>query len=221
MNKLYDVTPGSTVVEVLTDGKLDLEKNVEYIYGLEKSPTGRWAPKMPKDWGDAARRCVYKILSHSFKSWDRVSDLRDYIDYMIDEMGPESTKQIANNIAAEYWTLFGSIGAAAGEKTDAFPNFLEDESQVEELTNHIVSILVRKQRDYGHSNIARFGRAGLLVRCHDKVARLENLLTSGRVPENESVVDNFTDVIGYAAIGIMWENGWFLLELPAAKTEEK
>jgi len=78
--------------------------------------------------------------------------------------------------------------------------------------------LVRKQHDYGHHNIARFGRAGLLVRMHDKVARLENLLEFLKSPENESVVDNFIDVIGYASIGIMWEKNWFLLPLaPAAE----
>jgi len=221
MSKLYDVTPGSTVVEVLTDGKLDLDKNVGFIFGTERAQDGSWVSKPPKNWADAARRCVYKILSHSFKNWDRVSELRSQIDYMIDEMGPESTKQISQNVAAEYWTIFGSIGAAAGIKNDAFPDILKNDSQVEELTNYITEILVRKQRDYGHTNIARFGRAGLLVRCHDKVARLENLLMSGRLPENETVVDNFIDVIGYAAIGIMWENDWFLLELPAAETEKK
>ena len=217
MSKLYEVTPGSTVVEVLTDGKLDLTKNVEYIYGLRQGPTGEFVPNPPKDWADAARRCVYKILSHPFKTWDRVSELRDHIDYMIDELGPESNKEISKNVAAEYWTLFGSIGSAAAVRADSFPDFIKNDAGVLELIDQISSILVRKQRDYGHTNIARFGRAGLLVRCHDKVARLENLLGAGRAPENETVVDNFMDVIGYAAIGIMWENDWFLLPLPAAE----
>jgi hypothetical protein len=52
---------------------------------------------------------------------------------------------------------------------------------------------------------------------HDKVARLENLLQDERTPENESILDNYIDVIGYASIGIMWERNWFLLPLtPAA-----
>jgi hypothetical protein len=51
---------------------------------------------------------------------------------------------------------------------------------------------------------------------HDKVARLENLLEFLKSPENESVVDNFIDVIGYASIGIMWERNWFLLPLATA-----
>lgn len=77
--------------------------------------------------------------------------------------------------------------------------------------------LVRKQRDYGHENIRRFGRQGLMVRMHDKVARLENLDGGGK-PQNESIQDNLMDVVGYAAIGFMWESMTFLLPLtsPAA-----
>lgn len=73
--------------------------------------------------------------------------------------------------------------------------------------------LVRKQRDYGPENIRRFGRKGLMIRLHDKVARLENLDGGGRGPENESVIDTFLDIVGYCAIGIMWERNEFLLPL--------
>jgi hypothetical protein len=76
--------------------------------------------------------------------------------------------------------------------------------------------LCRKQHDYGHENIQRFGRAGLMVRVHDKVARLENLIGNNAKPNNESIQDNVMDVIGYSAIGIMWESGTFLLELEQA-----
>jgi hypothetical protein len=76
--------------------------------------------------------------------------------------------------------------------------------------------LCRKQHDYGHENIQRFGRAGLMVRVHDKVARLENLIGNNAKPNNESIQDNVMDVIGYSAIGIMLESGTFLLELEQA-----
>ena len=79
--------------------------------------------------------------------------------------------------------------------------------------DELTSTLVRKQRDYGHQNIARFGLLGLVVRCHDKIARLENLVTRGLEPGNESLKDNLLDVAGYAAIGIMWAAETFLLEL--------
>jgi hypothetical protein len=55
-----------------------------------------------------------------------------------------------------------------------------------------------------------------MVRVHDKVARLENLIGNNAKPNNESIQDNVMDVIGYSAIGIMLESGTFLLELEQA-----
>jgi hypothetical protein len=202
----FDVPINSTVVETMTDGQLDLVKMVDWVYGKKKPPT---------TWDDAARRAVFQIFNHSFNTWDRLSDVREYLDYLIDEIGPESKKEISGDVAAEYWAILGRTAAVVAEKLNIFKEIDE------ELAGHvedISKILVRKQRDYGHHNIARFGRAGLLVRMHDKVARLENLLQNETNPENESVVDNFIDVIGYASIGIMWERNWFLLPLaPAAE----
>ena len=202
----FDVPINSTVVETMTDGQLDLVKMVDWVYGHKKPPT---------TWDDAARRAVFQIFNHSFNTWDRMSDVREYLDYLIDEMGPESKKEISGNVAAEYWAILGRTSAVVAEKKLVF-------SEIDENLNYWVDaisrILVKKQRDYGHHNIARFGRAGLLVRMHDKVARLENLIQNDTDPENESVVDNFIDVIGYASIGIMWERNWFLLPLaPAAE----
>lgn len=77
----------------------------------------------------------------------------------------------------------------------------------------LVETLVRKQRDYGHHNILRFGTYGVIVRCHDKIARLEHLLGNNKVPNNESIRDNLMDVAGYAAIGIMLHHGWFEKQL--------
>lgn len=202
----FDVPVNSTVVETMTDGQLDLVKMVDWVYGKKKPPT---------TWDDAARRAVFQIFNHSFNTWDRLSDVREYLDYLIDEIGPESKKEISGAVAAEYWAILGRTAAVVAEKLNIFKEIDE------ELAGHvedISKILVRKQRDYGHHNIARFGRAGLLVRMHDKVARLENLLQNDTNPENESVVDNFIDAIGYASIGIMWERNWFLLPLaPAAE----
>jgi hypothetical protein len=83
-----------------------------------------------------------------------------------------------------------------------------------ELSPAVVkATLVRKQADYGHENIRRFGERGLFVRLHDKVARLENLLARDAAPKNESLSDNFLDVVGYCAIGCMWVGGVFLLPL--------
>ena len=100
---------------------------------------------------------------------------------------------------------FGCLGADALATASA--------RGIEFNVNKVHKTLVRKQRDYGPENIRRFGRKGLMIRLHDKVARLENLDGGGRGPENESVIDTFMDIVGYCAIGIMWERGEFLLPL--------
>jgi hypothetical protein len=79
--------------------------------------------------------------------------------------------------------------------------------------DHLVSTLVRKQRDYGHNNIAKYGRQGLIIRVHDKIARLENLVAKNSTAANEPIEDTILDIAGYSAIGMMWEAGTFLLPL--------
>lgn len=78
---------------------------------------------------------------------------------------------------------------------------------------HLASTLVRKQRDYGHNNIAKYGRQGLIIRVHDKIARLENLTQKQSAAANEPIEDTLLDIAGYSAIGMMWESGTFLLPL--------
>lgn len=85
----------------------------------------------------------------------------------------------------------------------------------------IVGTIIKKQRDYGHENIRRFGRQGLMIRCHDKVARLENLCGSDFEPNNESIDDTILDIVGYSTIGIMWERNEFLLPLAPPEISEK
>jgi hypothetical protein len=55
---------------------------------------------------------------------------------------------------------------------------------------------------------------------HDKIARLENLAARGVSPENESIRDNYLDVLGYATIGVMWSEGTFLMPLDVVTVAE-
>lgn len=108
------------------------------------------------------------------------------------------------------WRILGAISFIAGQNAEVFPggfNPVIDFSRV----------LINKQHDYGSENIARFGRIGLLVRLHDKISRLINLLRRGVEPKNESLRDNYMDVINYCAIGMMLEREWFFLDLEEEK----
>ena len=156
-------------------------------------------------WDSSAASAVNDIYGLIRKK-PRVSlqDIRLDFDEFIDEMF---------HIPAGYaeartkWTIIGA---------NALEWCIANDFKINEDT--LVKILVRKQRDYGHENISRFGRQGLMVRMHDKIARLENLVNNGRTPENESVSDTIIDIAGYAAIGIMWESRQFLLPLEKVNT---
>jgi hypothetical protein len=74
-------------------------------------------------------------------------------------------------------------------------------------------LLVGKQHDYGHGNILHFGTVGVAVRLCDKIARLLNLTKRGGEAKHEALTDTYMDILGYAVIAIMLEEGSFELEL--------
>ena len=68
-----------------------------------------------------------------------------------------------------------------------------------------LELLLRKHLDYGPANIANApGGAlnGLRVRMHDKLARINHLIDTGALPENESLRDSFLDLANYSVIAL-------------------
>jgi hypothetical protein len=76
----------------------------------------------------------------------------------------------------------------------------------------MVSTLCKKQHDYGHGNINRFGIYGVIVRLSDKIERLENL-NKIETPHNESKHDTLLDIVGYCVIALMLMDDTFNLDL--------
>ena len=151
-------------------------------------------------WNEAAQTSV-EIIFSQIRPKNRASleRLRADYDSFADEFFHTSsgfTKAIAG------WAAIGA---------DALEWGIAHDFGVSEKT--LVKTLIKKQRDYGPENIRRFGRQGLIIRVHDKVARLENLVNTSSEPNNESIQDTVMDIAGYSAIGIMWENQQFLLPL--------
>lgn len=71
-------------------------------------------------------------------------------------------------------------------------------------------VLVKKQNDYGPTNISRSPGGplnGLRVRMHDKISRINHLIDSGVDPENESLKDSFLDLANYSIIAMMVLDG--------------
>ena len=163
---------------------------------------------MFKYWEDAAEQVVreiYEINCGPAPHMDvskRLAEVRSLLEQHIDAhwiAGDGDAEDVANS-----WKNFGASARALGLQMGFIEKFGLDYDEVH-------AVVCRKQRDYGHKNISRFGRQGLMVRLHDKVARLENLLSSSRTPNNESIEDNVLDLVGYACIGMMWERKTFLL----------
>ena len=94
----------------------------------------------------------------------------------------------------------------------AHPETFEEACRL--VAGQIAATVISKQHDYGHDNILGFGDKGLVVRMWDKVSRLKNLIWNGNgIAKHEPIQDTFTDIAGYAIIGLMLEKKWFTLDL--------
>ncbi len=155
---------------------------------------------MEQTWNNAAEHAVAEIFDHAQPDGPiYLSNLRDTLNSFIDSLYASPGGAVT---ARRNWVKIGASAVLLN------PELFKSLTVAE-----VTATLIRKQKDYGPENIRRFGRQGILVRMHDKVARLENLASTGRVPSNESVEDTYLDIVGYSAIGIMWEEGTFLLPL--------
>jgi hypothetical protein len=93
-----------------------------------------------------------------------------------------------------------------GWETRSYPDSTSFESAVGATYQELLDLLLTKHKDYGPKNIADApGGAinGLRVRMHDKLARINNLVDSGKDPKHESIEDSFKDMANYAIIGLL------------------
>lgn len=84
---------------------------------------------------------------------------------------------------------------------------------------NIANIVIEKQRHYGKDNIKDFGEMGILIRANDKFARLKNMILNKMENSEEPKKDTWTDIIGYALLALMLEDGTF--DLPLEKASYK
>lgn len=154
--------------------------------------------------------------------------LKSLIDYYIesgmnaidpmDMLFSGTDEEINNSIQIhQIWFLLASHSAIA------LFNRLINDPNYSKFVNTMMSpelittTVIRKQHDYGPQNVAKFGMWGLIVRLHDKIARLDNLLSTKRSGFNsvsdETIYDTLLDVVGYSTVAMLWINNWFLLPM--------
>ena len=152
------------------------------------------------NWNTAAAHATERIFNG-----DKPSGTLEGLRFLLDHFVDANTSGALEGPQSEEFMALGRIALQLGRRHGYFEG--------PHAAQRVLDVVIRKQCDYGHHNIARFGRLGLLVRLHDKIARLENLLGTGSAPNHESIEDNILDVIGYSIVGTMWEEETFLLEV--------
>lgn len=149
------------------------------------------------------------VLCNKTLENDFVKNMRIVVDYMIETKvwNHDQTDdfEIADCIA-NYWCMLSLFSFLSLKQ-------INQDLNLNEYRDWTLLTVTKKQRDYGAENIAKFGLNGLVIRIHDKVARLENLIKKNSSPSNESLQDTLLDIIGYSIIAIKWINGTFLLSM--------
>lgn len=92
-------------------------------------------------------------------------------------------------------------------KSTSSKQYLDEAFQ--EVCEELLRTFIQKHKDYGKGNILDTGELGILFRTNDKLRRLQNLLTAGKKPKNESLDDNWMDIAVYAAIALLLRSGKF------------
>tara|TARA_R100000329_G_C7518606_1_gene182831 strand:+ start:91 stop:564 length:474 start_codon:yes stop_codon:yes gene_type:complete len=153
--------------------------------------------ELNKTWNDYAEMYVNKVWEYSddLPNHSPTVSIRSTIDEMIDKFFMGNDQLDSPN----YWLRLGALSVKSHDMDKEF----------------VARTLCEKQNDYGPENIARFMHKGIILRLHDKVARLENLLNNGIEAKNEAIDDTYMDIVGYAVIGLMLlDNSFFYPLLP-------
>lgn len=79
------------------------------------------------------------------------------------------------------------------------------EKEIQEITNEVTQILLKKNEDYGGASFD-LGLNGNMVHLWDKIRRYRTLVENamwGKAPNFETIDDTLKDIIGYAVIGLI------------------
>jgi hypothetical protein len=167
-------------------------------------------------WENYCEHQVKAIYDHYYQWYKNPSSLEEVypieqitalVEFVLNETD-NLAKPVTPNIISSLDNnpIFFDIAAYAIFALDRVENFVID-------SYIITDILIRKQKDYGPNNISRFGLMGIVLRLHDKIARLNNLLEksfgnvsaaiSGNAVKGESIIDTLIDIVGYSTIALM------------------
>lgn len=141
--------------------------------------------------------------------WSQLEEVNEGITIITSEAGLNNLQSLlvvyvdekGDPFAPDIHELFSSVALHAISHLRDYDVTLES----------VHDLLCSKQADYGHENILAFGDIGICVRMSDKIARIKNLRNKKAM--NESLMDSWLDLLGYAVIGLMLLADTFTLPL--------
>lgn len=74
-------------------------------------------------------------------------------------------------------------------------------------------MVISKHAKYGKKNINDLGQMGIFCRAYDKTSRLREHFVNKVDLGSEGTLDSFADLAGYGIVDILYECGWYDLEL--------
>lgn len=74
-------------------------------------------------------------------------------------------------------------------------------------------LVISKHSKYGKKNINDLGQIGIFCRAYDKTSRLREHFVNKAELGVEGTMDSFADLAGYGIVDILYEMGWYNLEL--------
>jgi hypothetical protein len=106
----------------------------------------------------------------------------------------------------DFKTAFRKVGGY-----DLQPKNFQDAVKI--ITDALALLIISKNHKYGKKNINDLGQIGIFCRTYDKTSRLREHFVNKVELGNEDTIDSFADLAGYGVVDLLYEMGWYNLEL--------
>ena len=74
------------------------------------------------------------------------------------------------------------------------------------IQNELLETFIKKNNDYGSSNLDKYGKIGILIRLQDKISRYLNISENNiEIKVNETLDDTIKDLINYSYLFLIQE----------------